>query len=166
MRFASQRGFLFTCKKGINIKNGWKKIPHRSLSLFLSLSLSPSPHSAHVFSTHHCFAPITRTQWFQHLADQSSHCLLKMDLPFFSFFKPGYRGSERFPSQPSFLSVGVHGLRAWPGCCQLMLGYKHIRQSPTEMYDEKGKTDKNWNQILSSSSPLWAFLSVLKMSPC
>lgn len=34
------------------------------------------------------------------------------------------------------------------------------------MYDEKGKTDKNWNLILSSSSSLWVFLSVLKMSPC
>lgn len=46
-----------------------------------------------------------------------------------------------------------------------MLGYKHIRQSPTETYDEKGNTDKNWNLILSSPS-LWVFLSVLIMSPC
>lgn len=60
-------------KKGINIKK-----THTVL------------HSAHIFSNHHCSIPISPTQWFQHLVDQSSECLLKMS--FFFFFSTWFEG--------------------------------------------------------------------------
>lgn len=86
MRFGSRYGFLFTWK-GININTQTQTHTHvhTHYSLFCTHLFKPS--SLHIHSSH--------SRWFQHLADQSSDCLLQMETVFFNRYKRQWDKKKR-----------------------------------------------------------------------